>query len=103
MLALDLQAQLCERQVIVFFDQFLYEEASLVGQGGRLATSVRQGIGRAGLALAADEITDGGRRDAEQIGDLLLRVVIVFIGRDDFAAQIIGVGFHPSYSERFAW
>jgi hypothetical protein len=88
-LTLDLQTQLCQRQVIVCFDQCLHEEASLVVQDGRLAAGVRQRIGRASLALAADEITDGRRRDAKQISDLLLRVIVVFIGRDDFAAQII--------------
>jgi hypothetical protein len=88
-LALDLQAKFGKRQVIVFFDQFLYEAASLDRQSRRPAAGVGQSVGRAGVALAADEITDGGRRDAEQVSDLLLRVIVVFIGRDDFAAQII--------------
>jgi hypothetical protein len=34
---------------------------------------------------------------------LLLRVIVVFISRDDFAAQIVGVWLHSSYSERFTW
>src|SRR5205085_11877905 len=99
-LALDLQAQLGKRQVIVFFDQLLHEEASLVVPDGGLAAGVRQGVRRAGLALAADKITDGRRRDAEQVSDLLLRVIVIFIGRDDFAAQVVGVWLHRSYSER---
>jgi hypothetical protein len=94
-LALDLRAQLCQRQVIVFFDQFLHEEAGLVVQEGRLAAGVRQRVGRAGLSFAADKITDGRRRDAEQVSDLLLRVIVVFIGRDDFAAQVVGVEVIP--------
>jgi hypothetical protein len=102
-LALDLHAQLRKRQVIVFFDQVLYEEAGLVGQGGRPAAGVRQGIRRAGLAFAADEVTDSGRRDAEQVSDLLLGVIVVFIGRNDFAAQVVRVCLHSSYLERFVW
>lgn len=103
MLALDVRPQFGKRQVIVLLEQHLHELASLIVQSWRPATGVWQSVCRAGLALAADEVTDGSRRNAEQLGDLLLRVVVVFIGRNDLAAQIVGVGLHSSYSARFAW
>lgn len=59
----------------------------------------RQGVGRAALALTADEVAHGGRADAKQLGDLTLRAPLALVGRNDLAAQVVGVGFHAEYSE----
>jgi hypothetical protein len=58
------------------------------------ATSVREGIWRAGLALTAQEITNRGGTDAKQFGHFVLSVIATFIGFYDSVAEIIRVGFH---------
>ena len=57
---------------------------------------MRQGVGRAGLAVAAQEVLDGGEADAKQVGDFSQGVLAAFVSFDDAAAEVIRVCFHHS-------
>lgn len=57
---------------------------------------MRQGVGRAGFAVAAQEVLDGGEADAKQVGDLSQGVFAAFVSFDDAAAEVIRVCFHGS-------
>jgi hypothetical protein len=56
----QLSAKLGKRQIIVISDHLADEIAGLVIEQRLLATSVGQGIGVTGLALAAEEVFDRG-------------------------------------------
>ncbi len=60
----------------------------------------RQLVGRAALALAAHEVAHRCRADAKEFTDLALRAMTALGGGDNLPAQVVGVGFHATYSDR---
>ena len=82
----NLLAQLCQRQVIAFGEQLADPVADGVAQRRSFAPSSRFRIGRAGFPLPAEEVADGSRAHPKQGCHFALRVVLVFVGRDQSAA-----------------
>ena len=79
-------AKFIKREVVILFDGLADELPGLVVES-RLATAgVRQGIGGAGLAVAAQEVLDRGETDAEQLGDFGQSVLAAFVSFDDAVA-----------------
>ena len=76
------------------FDRLRDKETGLFIQQGLIAAGVWQGVKRAGLALAAEDVFDRGEADLEQLGDFALRILAAFTGFNDSAAQAIGIRFH---------
>jgi hypothetical protein len=90
----NLRAQLGQGQVIAFRQQLAHPVAHWRTQRGGFPPTPGLGIGGTRFALPADEVADRGRAYTKQGCHFMLGVVVVFVSRDEGAAQIIGVGFH---------
>ena len=71
----------------MLFDQRGHLPPLLLLEPRSPATSVREGIGGAGLTLTAQEVTNRGGADAKQFGHFILGVLATFIGFYDSVAK----------------
>jgi hypothetical protein len=95
---LQAAAKFIKRKVIILFERRTDEQTGLVVECRFPTAGVRQGIGRASLTVAAEEVLDGGEADAEQVSNFGQGVFAAFISFDDAAAEIIRVWVHSSHA-----
>ena len=74
--------------MVVGFEQVADELASGLIKLRLPTTAAWQFVGRAGLVLTPDKVTDRLLGDAEEFSNLVLRVIASFIGSNDLASQI---------------
>ena len=68
----DAPAEFVKRQIVILCDALADELARFVIQPRLVAAGVRQGVRRAGLALAAEEVLDRSEADLEEFSDFAL-------------------------------
>jgi len=97
MSGLQATAKLIKREVIILFERRTDEQPRLLVERRFPATRVWKGIGRAGFAVAAQEVLDRSEADAVQVSDFSQGVFAAFISFDDATAEIIRVWVHRFY------
>src|ERR1041384_3354045 len=97
MFGLQATAKLIKREVIILFERRTDEQPRLLVERRLPAAAVRQGIGRAGLTVAAQEVLDRSEANTEQVSDFGQGVFAAFVSFDDATAEIIRVWVHRFY------
>jgi hypothetical protein len=97
MFGLQATAKLIKREVIILFERRTDEQTRLLVERRFPAPRVWKGIGRAGFAVAAQEVLDRSEADTEQVSDFGQGVFAAFISFDDATAEIIRVWVHRFY------